>query len=153
MSVRFPVSKEFPLLIPTLLPVFPTLVSVARMFFRARPMFSTHRATPAWMLVAFGYRLDQPRDLPALGIESGDGQSFRELQRACFSRMSLSGAYCAATAEACWQKRDRDSNTGSDPVGRRDRAGFLLPSLEQRQIDRITHRAIAPVARVQVIVA
>src|SRR5438128_480084 len=42
---------------------------------------------------------------------------FKEFQAACFSRVPLSRRSSHVTTESSRRKRDRDSNTGSNPVG------------------------------------
>src|SRR5262245_27959851 len=39
------------------------------------------------------------------------------------------------------------------PGPRRNRVTSLAPSVEQLQVDRVSHRAVAPIARVQVVAA
>src|SRR5262249_26269539 len=48
---------------------------------------------------------------------TSDWVNFKELHAACFSRVPLWQACCCTNTEWRLRKRDRDSNTGSNPVG------------------------------------
>ena len=59
--------------------------------------------------------MDAPR--PKRALPRSEPAQFKEFQAACFSRVPLSRRCSHVTTESSRRKRDRNSNTGSNPVG------------------------------------